>query len=193
MITLVACIVKKGIYNILGKDGDLVVKLKKDVQMFKLVTSAVLAETDTKLNITVTGSKTYFSIPECYRPLRHRINFVLTNNDRLIKISQTDVEARKFDDTKPYFMNYNTFKEIYQEDTSRNFFIIGGSEIYNIFLEYWKLDKLYITEVHGVPIDVHKDNLVYLGDYTKDYTVNKISDWFKQNDICYRFLEYYPK
>ena len=193
MLTLVACVVKKGIYNIIGKDNDLVVKIKKDIQMFKLVTSRVLDETDFRLNITVTGSKTYFSIPECYRPLRHRINFVLTNNNRLLEISKKDIENRDFDDTKPYFMTYQTFTKIYNSDKSRNFFIIGGADVYNIFLDYWKLDKLYITEVHGVPINLREDNLVYIGDYTEKYAVNKVSDWFKEKDICYRFLEYYPK
>jgi len=198
MLTLVACIVKNKVFpglewnRIIGKNGDLMVKIKRDLQMFKLVTSQYI---DNRLNITVTGSKTYFSIPDYYRPLRHRINFVLTNNVRLLKISKADVMQRNFDDTKPYFMDYPTFVCIYNEDPARNFFIIGGATVYNTFLEYWKLDKLRITEVNAsIPI-TNTDKLTYIDNYEKNYEICKASNWFKEkkSDISYRFLEYYPK
>ena len=76
------------------------------------------------------GSKTYNSIPQKYRPLKDRINFVLTNDTSLHICSPYNINM--FEEGL-YYMNMDIFKKIYLK-YNPNVFVIGGGQIYNYFL-----------------------------------------------------------
>ncbi len=64
----------------IGKDGQLPWKLPTDMNFFKTVTS--LTTSATKKNAVVMGRRTWESIPDKFRPLRGRLNVVLTRSSR---------------------------------------------------------------------------------------------------------------
>ena len=74
----------------IGRKGDLLFKIKRDMIYFKNITTHLNKETvspDKYLlskNIVLMGRKTYYSIPENLRPLKDRINIVLTNDTNLL-------------------------------------------------------------------------------------------------------------
>ncbi len=55
----------------ISKDGIIPWSSKKDLSFFF---------NKTKNNIVIMGKNTYFSLPERFRPLKLRLNIVLTNN-----------------------------------------------------------------------------------------------------------------
>jgi dihydrofolate reductase len=126
----------------IGRKGDLLFKIKRDMIYFKNITTQLNKETvspDKYLlskNIVLMGRKTYYSIPEKLRPLKNRINIVLTNDTNLLNSFPGSEDL--------YFMTMDSFNRIY-DIYKPNVFVIGGSEIYNAFLN--KADKLYVTIV----------------------------------------------
>ena len=67
-VSTIAAVAENGV---IGKDNDLVWNLRDDMKFFM---------NTTKGHVVITGRRNYESIPEKYRPLRGRINVVVTRN-----------------------------------------------------------------------------------------------------------------
>lgn len=79
MINLIACVTNYKNKLAIGRGGNLLFKLKDDMIFFKNITTEMLSPmSKLSKNIVLMGRKTYFSIPSKYRPLKNRINLVLT-------------------------------------------------------------------------------------------------------------------
>jgi dihydrofolate reductase len=107
--------------RVIGKTNTIPWRLPYDMREFARITTG---------NTVVMGRKTYFSLPEKYRPLPNRRNIVLT------KLSD------------PGTINCETTNDV--EDVLRisereNVFVMGGGEIYRIFLPFSR--RLLVTEV----------------------------------------------
>ncbi len=188
MLQLVMCgTMHKGNF-VIGKNDDLLFKLKDDTMFLKNLTCDTLHK-DSKLqwNVVIMGRKTYFSIPKNFRPLKNRINLILTRDPNLLK----DYPMHKNFDLKPdvtYFVSYESFWKMYK-NKSPNVFVLGGSQIYNYLID--KCDKLYITYVRekNKTFD-QSDNLVYANcpfDYFK--LIGYSSNYIYTNG-SYRILVY---
>lgn len=116
MITLIAAIGKN---NELGKNNDLIWKIKEDLKFFKDIT----------LNHTVImGYNTYKSIG---KPLPNRRNVVLTSHE-----------------IKDDVITYNNINALIENEIkSEEVFIIGGYSMYKYFYEF--ADKMYLTIING--------------------------------------------
>lgn len=179
MINLIACATIFKNKLAIGKNGDLLFKLKDDIQFFKNITKDDLSK-DSKLskNIVLMGRKTWFSIPQKFRPLEGRINFVLTNDTNLITSVPKNLDLSKSDF---YFITMDTFWEIYDKYTP-NVFVIGGSNIYNTFLREECVDKIYLTHVQTDDLNNIK------------FTKENEPDTFMQNfDSKFKLIEYSEK
>ena len=83
----------------IGKQGGLPFKISGDIKYFQTLTtnlgrttvlpysscsvdSSIVGQTGTR-NVVIMGRKTWDSIPNQFRPLKHRINVVLTRNEEL--------------------------------------------------------------------------------------------------------------
>jgi dihydrofolate reductase len=115
----------------IGKNNQLVWDIKDDMKHFM---------DTTKNHICVMGRNTYFSIPQKNRPLKNRINIVLTSNPDVYKF-----ECIGNDNL--VFCTYNNLDKVLK--TFRKFsdtcFIIGGESVYNEFLD--KVDGIFITRI----------------------------------------------
>jgi dihydrofolate reductase len=113
----------------IGKNNDLMWHLPADMKFFKETTSG---------QIVVMGRKNWDSIPERFRPLPGRENVVLTRN------------AEFAAEGAVVFNSLETCLEFYKND-ERDFFVIGGGEIYRMALDLLHcVGEMYITHVDAV-------------------------------------------
>jgi dihydrofolate reductase len=166
----------------IGRKGDLLFKIKRDMIYFKNLTTRLNNEITSydkyfPKNIVLMGRKTYYSIPEKLIPLKDRINIVLTNDLNLLD---------SFPETEDlYFMTMESFNRIY-DIYNPNVFVIGGSDIYNEFLN--KADKLYVTIV----TDEKGNNIEFTKEeYKPDTFINNFleEDNYKKIDTSEIFYE----
>ena len=116
---MINLIVARSNNNVIGKDNTLIWKLSSDLRRFKDITSN---------NSVIMGRKTYESIG---KPLPNRKNVVLTTQD--ININCVTV---------------NNIKDSIKEANIGEIFVIGGSQIYQQFLNEDLVDKIYLTQIH---------------------------------------------
>ena len=135
-INAIACVVNYKNKLAIGINNSLLVKLKNDLLFFKNITSNNVS-TNSKINsnVVLMGRKTWFSISNDKRPFVNRINLVLTNDKELLKTSPykkgCNIGALK----NHYFITWDDFVDFYKR-TCANVFVIGGSEIYNLFFKF---------------------------------------------------------
>lgn len=119
-------------HNIIGENDDLLIHSKKDLRNFQTITT----KGDHK-NIVIMGYNTWLSIPETKRPLKNRINIILSRNHSIVENN----------DTKLYRSLDQAFD--YCKELKGEIFVIGGSQIFNECLkqEYYKnLYRIYVTK-----------------------------------------------
>lgn len=115
----------------LAKDGTIPWKNKEDMKFFK---------DKTVDNIVVMGSTTLLSLPN-RAPLANRFNIVLTNNkDKFV--------PGYFIYGNIVFYNYFEFLEyIYNIQTNKTIYIIGGKQIYDLLLPLCQ--KIWLSIIPG--------------------------------------------
>lgn len=131
-------------HNIIGENDDLLIHSKKDLRNFQSITTEGVHE-----NIVIMGYNTWLSIPETKRPLKNRINIILSRNHSL----------KETDDTKLCRSLDQAFD--YCKELKGLIFVIGGSQIFNECLkqEYYKdLYRIYVTKFDD---DYHPRNTTH--------------------------------
>ena len=123
----------------IGVDGGLPWRLKGDMAFFRKITSKTADET--RQNAVVMGRKTWESIPVKFRPLKNRINVVISST---LQEGQADgaTIARSFEDA------IRILQEEYNEQLA-DIFVIGGASIYEAALESPLCFRIYLTRVQG--------------------------------------------
>ena len=113
--------------NIIGLKNDLPWHLPDDMNFFKKTT----------LNsCVIMGKKNYLSIPDKFRPLKKRINIVLT----------TDKAFRAKDCLIAHTLEAGIeLGKSYQKDI----FIIGGGMVYDYAIKNNLVDVIYLTRIHA--------------------------------------------
>ena len=116
MISIIAAIAENGV---IGRDNTLPWKLPADLQYFKKVTMG---------HPIIMGRKNYEDIG---RPLPGRQNIILTR-DKTYRAEGCTV--------------VHSLEEAIECAKNKEMFIVGGSEIYRLFLPH--ADRMYITHIH---------------------------------------------
>ena len=188
-INIVSCVVAYKNRLAIGKNNDLLLKLKGDQEFFKKITSESLCKfSKLDKNVVLMGRRTWFSIPQSKRPLNNRINLVLTNDKDLKKSSPYDVKKKI--DKDLYFLDYDQFIQFYKK-TNANVFVIGGSDIYKLFLSkdsIYPAQNVYITEVKNYKLNVEPDTFMEIPDYR--YCLSGYSSRYETEKCNYRILLY---
>lgn len=117
----------------IGKDGDLPWRLRGDMAHFRAVT---LGAPEGKRNAVVMGRRTFESIPERFRPLPGRRNFVLSRDRDYSpggaeRVGSLDEAIRLADEA----------------DDVADLFVIGGSSVYGAALDDPRCRTLHVTRV----------------------------------------------
>ena len=114
--------------NVIGIKNDLPWHLPDDMNYFKKTT----------LNsVVIMGRNNYLSIPQKYRPLKNRVNIILTKN--------TDFIAKKC----LVASSLEKAIELAKKEKKENIFIIGGGQVYQYALEKKLVDLIYLTRIHA--------------------------------------------
>ena len=124
-IILIAAIGKN---NELGKNNDLLWRLKSDMNFFKSTTSG---------HCVIMGRKSWESLPVRFRPLPNRVNYVVSRNP--------DFHA----EGAPVFSTLTLAIAKALSEGAEKIFVIGGAQIYNQSLEENLIDEMYLTAVDG--------------------------------------------
>lgn len=116
---MISIVVAADINNVIGNENKLIWHLPADLAYFKKVTMG---------KTIVMGRKTFESIG---RPLPGRKNVIITRNQSY--------------SPEGVFVYHNS-DEVIAEFSNQELMIIGGAEIYNLFLPI--TEKIYLTRVH---------------------------------------------
>ena len=123
--------------NLIGINNDLLITSKEDLKNFYKITTGSYPEGNK--NIVIMGYNTWLSIPEQNRPLKNRMNIILTMNHK-DKIEESE-NVRVFDSLFDVLDWCNT------NETGR-VFIIGGESLYRqCYLQHLnKINTIYLTK-----------------------------------------------
>ena len=123
-VVLIVAVARNGV---IGRENDLVWRLKEDMAFFKQTT---------KGKAVITGRLNYESIPERFRPLPGRQNLVVTRNP--------DYKA-------PGAQVVGSIEAALAAAKGEEVFLIGGGQIYRQALSAGLVDMAYVTHVDAEP------------------------------------------
>lgn len=109
--------------HVIGKDNDLVWHMPADLKYFKETTSG---------HYVAMGRKTYESVD---KPLPNRLNIIITRQDDYYR--EACIVTHSLEEALA----------LGEENGQREFFILGGAQIYKMALDI--ADRIYLTEIHG--------------------------------------------
>ncbi len=158
MFSIIVAIANK---NIIGGDNKLLWHISEDLKRFKSITTG---------HTIVMGRKTFESFP---KPLPNRHHVVLTR-DKNYKVDSDQVTV--INDIETVMKTY--------ENSGSEIFIIGGGEIYNLFLPY--CNKLYLTKIKE---DFEGDTYFPEINYN-EWTITESSEEYidSKNNLSYQFI-----
>ncbi|CCJ30628.1 unnamed protein product, partial [Pneumocystis jirovecii] len=110
------------------------------------VTSGLLVTRSTgQMNVVLMGRKTWESLPAHSRPLKNRINVVISRQE-VLDLGGGAYHARSLDDALALL------SQIY-DSTSKiqlnRVFVIGGGELYKAAMEHSRLNRIIATVIHN--------------------------------------------
>ena len=148
----------------IGSDGDLVFPIREDMKFFRSTTSG---------KVVVMGRKTLDSFPGG-NPLKNRVNIVLTR-DKAFEKEGTEV-VNSVEEALEAVKAYDT-DDVY---------VIGGAEIYAMFLDY--CDTALVTHVDAVAEKADKK----FPDLSvrPEWTLSEKSEEKEENGIKFTFCTY---
>ena len=148
----------------IGYNNELLYDIKEDKKYFSDITKGQYYKKGI-YNVVVMGKNTWKSIPEKYRPLRDRINIIISSTLSNLEDENTFV----FPNFKSFIdqVYYNDGITYFIDKTNKNhdihdIFVIGGSKLYKDVLDNHKVNKLYLTEIEDKQKNKRKlENCVY--------------------------------
>ena len=146
----------------IGKNGDMMFSLKKDMKFFRETTSG---------NTVVMGGNTLRSLPN-QKPLKNRVNIVLTRG----QVCDECVVVRDFEALKD---------QLKMRDSQEKIYIMGGGVIYQELIDY--CDFALVTKVDAIGgADVFFPNL----DEKENFVCVEESEEIEDGDYKIRFTTY---
>ena len=167
--------------NGIGRENIIPWKITEDLKHFKFITTYNL-EIDT-LNTVIMGRNTWESLPDKCRPLKDRYNIVLSKQRKFKDSDKVHYISSNIENVLQHIENKKEQKEI-----SSNVFIIGGEQIYNVFLKDYSniINKIYVTELYST---ITCDKFFpKIDEYM--YKINKVSEFKKDKSSYYRYIVY---
>lgn len=160
--------------NGIGKDNSLPWRIPGDMKFFQSLTTNTVAGGK---NAIIVGRKTWESIPEKRRPLKDRLNIILTKNT----VINAPDDVLVCDSLENALCALENIKH-------ERCFIIGGAQIYKEALKHPDLSTIHLTRImeefdcdaHFPPIDDR-------------FALAAVSDTMEENNVEYRFQRYERK
>ena len=180
-LNLIVAVCRKN-YGI-GIGNTLPWKLSEDMKYFKEITTGNNCSKG-KRNIVLMGRNTWESIPEKFRPLKDRINVVLTS-----KLYYDPDGAIVVNDLAQFIENPSNFVNGEYNDI----FVIGGESLYNKMMDEYigNVNKVYVTEIYkDFTCDKFAPQFHRMVGDSLEYTKVSKFQYSSGEDLYYRFIEY---
>ena len=137
--------------NGISKNGAIPWKSKTDLNFFY---------NTTKGNIVIMGRNTFFSLPENCRPLKNRLNIVLTTNPEVYSNDEKykNIDNLIFTSDQNIYKKIMQNKEKYASSLNPDFkiIIIGGKQIYEMYFPL--CETVWVTRIkNDYQCDLHID------------------------------------
>ncbi|KJH53236.1 dihydrofolate reductase [Dictyocaulus viviparus] len=163
----------------IGRNGSLPWSLKADMKHF--VDCTTNTEDPSKINAVIMGRKCWESIPEKFRPLKNRLNIV---------VSRTLPECNDDD-----LIITNSFEKIVEEllygqlsTKIERVWNIGGGEIYKLALQNGMVDQIIMTKIEkDFDADVFLDGIDW-NHFQEDESAR--SDILNEKGLNFSFYTY---
>ena len=149
--------------NELGKNGDLIWKIKEDMLFFKEKTIG---------HTIVMGENTFFSLPKLLPKRKHIV----------LSYSKKDIFPKEVTIVHS-IEEFNTLSKEIDDDI----YVIGGASIYRQFID--KADELYLTEIDAEC----KSAGVFFPKFNKNYYDIKILEKHNSSNPKYKHVLYTKK
>lgn len=120
---------KRGI----GRNNKLPWNIVEDMNFFQNMTIR---------NIVIMGRNTWESIPEKFRPLKNRINYIVSS-----KINKKNLS--KFTNVFIFEKLNECLQHIVDCKYTQKIFVIGGEKLYSEAINHYNLSKVHITEIYN--------------------------------------------
>jgi len=128
----------------IGKNGSIPWYIPEDLQHFKKITSG---------HPVIMGRKTWESLPKESRPLKNRLNIIVTRNRNYI--AEGAVVVFSFEEA------LDKIPDFYEK-----IFVIGGAQLYNEAIS--RVSKLYLTLIES-----EIDGDAFFPDYKNYFSITK--------------------
>lgn len=147
----------------IGYKGDLLEHIPKDLKHFKELTAN---------HVVIMGRKTWDSLPT--KPLKERLNLVITSGER------------QYGEMTCFIHLAEAMARLAHIDDDEEWFIIGGSSIYEQLLPY--CDQVYVTKIFKdyENVDTYFPNL----DKLSGWVPHICSEMYEYNNVYYQFWIY---
>ena len=136
----------KNSQNIIGINNELLFTIPEDMKYFKNITTSNYNDCN---NVVIMGYNTWKSIPEKFKPLKNRINIIITKN-------HYNEFNTPYDDSG-IFLVFKSFEDCYKFLTNAEVnckilgkkFVIGGTQLYDHVYKNYKndIDVVYETSI----------------------------------------------
>ena len=163
----------------IGKENTIPWNIPNDLKYFKEIT------TKKKKNVVIMGRLTWESIPSKFRPLKDRINIIITSSDTDYTVYENTYSFKSLIDAITFTQENN-----YTLKLGDNF-IIGGEMLYKEALNKILINNMYITRVYG-KFDCDKFFMNKKEFYEKldNYYLHHVSPFHNDNGFYHRFYTY---
>lgn len=162
----------------IGKDGELIAYLPKDLIHFRDITSG---------NFIIFGRKTFLGFPN-QKPLKNRINILISSKiDSVEKESDYFYKVNGLENTLNLLKTLNGDLVLNGIKQNPDVFVCGGENVYNDFLFLTK--KIYLTIINK---DLKGDRF-FPKAFLEDFELSSKSQLINENDLSFSFNEYLRK
>ena len=163
MFKIIACINGK---RVIGRDGNLLYHIKNDLANFKSMTVG---------NVIIMGRKTFESLPNG-SPLKDRINIILTTDTEYgVEPADNVFITNSIEDT------VNLCEALFP---TKEWFVIGGGNIYKQFMESELVDEMRLTVVKD-----EQDGDTFFPEFSEDEWRN----YYQSMDMVEEDISFYFK
>lgn len=169
--------------NGMGKNNDLPWHLPNELKHFQKITTKLTNQNNK--NAVIMGRNTWESIPKNRRPLKNRLNIVLTKQSHY-RVDSDVMLANSVDNA---LLRIDLFNKEADKNNHlskiENIFVIGGAQVLVDAIHHKNCKKIYLTKINK---NFHCD--VFFPEIPKDFVEIERSEVFIEGSVEYYFVTY---
>lgn len=156
----------------IGKNNTMPWRLPSDLKYFSDVTTGV--QDQQKTNAVIMGRKTWESLPEKHKPLKNRVNIVLSRDEGLL-LPLDVLLANSLDEALNLTSSLPEVEKV---------FVIGGANIFAQAIDHPDCQTVYLTQIDQT---FNCDTFFPKESLQKNFSLKSTSEDFEENGIKFSF------